>query len=583
MLKISCERRIKLLKTVNDLKKMLRKDINGNKKSSFQSLASDVYEYYNGITVWFECINYRFPEIMNLYINLPIELLKIDIMQMNEISVFAEDYILRELSPVINEFGKSLCNESKEIRAQGDIKMQPVDNKIVRRTGVLYHKGSFVLKMWCRFPLMGVSTVSGKNSCRLITELLKILDAWIEKFDASRLYQKAQVYKNQCEIRNYLKENGYVCFIKNGSILPREKENHMPKMAAIPFKSPSTMEHTIHLTSGEAVTGMMIPKGLTVITGGGYSGKTTMMDAIESGIYPHIEGDGREYVITEETALKVYAEDGRTIHNLDMSPFFKQGISGERIDDFSTEHASGSVSQAANIIEAIYAGSELLLIDEDKSATNFMIRDNMMRKIIKNEPIIPLTDRMDELTKKRNLAVIMVIGAISEYFHYADRLLLIEDYKLYDISNEIKKAEKTEKKLVEENICNWTTQRKIKNTIGSMEKCFFRTVHTENNRKIILDNYTADVMSLTTITTNEQLNSLAFVMEKLLEKMDKDEMKQDVRFAIEKIFSVDSKNNQEVAMMMTRKDRWYEEIRNIDAICCMNRMRGVKFCSNFDD
>ena len=433
-----------------------------------------------------------------------------------------------------------------------------MDSKIVRRTGVLYHRGSFVLKMWCRFPLMGVSTVSGKNSCRLITELLKILDAWIENFDANRLYKKAKVYRNQCEIRKYLKENGYVCFIKNGSILPREKENHMPKMDAIPFKAPSTMEHTIQLNSGE----------------------TTMMDAIESGIYHHIEGDGREYVITEETALKVYAEDGRTIHNLDMSPFFKQEISEERIDDFSTEHASGSVSQAANIIEAVYAGSELLLIDEDKSATNFMVRDKMMRKIIKNEPIVPLTDRIDELTRKMNLAVIMVIGAISEYFHYADRILLIEDYKLYDISSDIKK---TEKILVDETICNWTTHRKIKNAVGSMENCFFRTVHTENNRKIILDNYTADVMSLTAITTNEQLNSLAFVMEKLLEKMDKDEMKNDVRLAIEKIFSVDSKNNQEFAMMITRKDRWYEEIRNIDAICCMNRMRGVKFCSNLDD
>ena len=173
-----------------------------------------------------------------------------------------------------------------------------------------------------------------------------------------------------------------------------------------------------------------------------------------------------------------------------------------------------------------------------------------------------------------------MIGAISEYFHYADRILLIEDYKLYDISNDIKK---TEKILIEENICNWTINRKIKNAVGSMENCFFRTIHTENNRKIILDNYTADVMSLTAITTNEQLNSLAFVMEKLLTKMDKDEIKKDVRFAIEKIFSVDSKNNHEFAMMITRKDRWYEEIRNIDAICCMNRMRGVKFCNNLDD
>lgn len=568
------------MKTVNDLKKILKKEINGYKKALYQSLATDVYEYYNGITISFECINYRFPEIMNIYINIPIELLKMNIGQIEEISVFVEDYILRELSPIINEFGKSLCNESKEIRAQGDIKMQTFDNKIVRRTGVLYKKGSFVLKMWCRFPLIGVTTVSGKNSCRLITELLKILDVWIKNFDASRLHKKAELYVNQCEIRKYLKDNGYVCFIKNGSILPREKQNNMPKIGAIPFKSPSTMEHTIKLKSGDVITGMIINKGLTVITGGGYSGKTTIIDAIESGIYNHIEGDGREYVLTEETALKVYAEDGRPINNLDMSPFFKQQISGESVDDFSTEHASGSVSQAANIIEAVYAGSKLLLIDEDKSATNFMVRDKIMRKIIKNEPIVPLTDRIDELTKKMNIAVIMVIGAISEYFNYADRILLVEDYILHDISNDIEKIEKT---LGDESICNWTNNRKIKNIAGSLENCFFRTVHTENNRKIILDNYTADVMSLTAITTNEQLNSLAFVMEKLLAKIDNDEMKNDVSLAVEKIFLIDSKNNHEFAMMITRKDRWYEEIRNIDALCCINRMRGVKFCSNLDD
>lgn len=565
------------MKTVNDLKKILRKDINGYKKALYQSLASDVYEYYNGITLWFECINYRFPEIMNIHMKIPVELLKIDSRNIDEISVFAEDYILRELSPIVNEFGTNLCNESKEIRAQGDIRMQSADSKIVRRTGVVYHNGSFVLKMWCRFPLIGVTTVSGKKACRLITDLLKILDVWIENFDVNKLYQKSQLYRNQCEVRKYLKDHAYVCFIKNGSILPREKESGSPKIDAIPFLAPGTMKHTIKLKSGEVLTGMIIPKGLTVITGGGYSGKTTILDAIESGIYNHIEGNGREYVITEQTALKAYAEDGRAIHNLDMSPFFKKGIWEESIDDFSTEHASGSVSQAGNIIEAVYAGSELLLIDEDKSATNFMVRDKVMRKVIKNEPIIPLTDRIDELTKKMNIAVIMVIGAMSEYFNYADKILLVEDYRLYDISDNLQKADRIP---VDETICNWTKDRRIKNKIGSMENCFFRTVHTENNRKIVLDRYTADVMSLTTITTNEQLNSLAFAMERLLAKLDKDEMKKDVRLALEQIFAMDSENNHEFAVMITRKDRWYEEIRDIDAICCMHRMRGIEFCNN---
>lgn len=82
------------------------------------------------------------------------------------------------------------------------------------------------------------------------------------------------------------------------------------------------------------------------------------------------------------TALKTDAEDGRPISNLDISPFFNY-LPGKKLDNFSTLHASGSVSQAANIIEAVCGNSKLLFIDEDKSATNFMIRDRNMRKIIK--------------------------------------------------------------------------------------------------------------------------------------------------------------------------------------------------------
>ena len=161
-------------------------------------------------------------------------------------------------------------------------------------------------------------------------------------------------------------------------ILPRENGTDEPMKNAIPFISPPELSVTISFSDGSELSGMAIRKGVTVITGGGYSGKSTMLDAIEMGIYCHIPGDGREYVITDESALKIDAEDGRPVSGLDISPFFRFLPGNADASCFSTPHASGSVSQAANIVEAVYSGSKLLLIDEDKSATNFMIRDRNM-------------------------------------------------------------------------------------------------------------------------------------------------------------------------------------------------------------
>ena len=150
------------------------------------------------------------------------------------------------------------------------------------------------------------------------------------------------------------------------------------------------------------------------------------MDAIATGVYNHVPGDGREYVITDSDALKIYAEDGRPVHSLDLSPFFRHLPNETDVKNFSTPHASGSVSQAANIIEAVCGGAKLLLIDEDKSATNFMIRDSNMRFVVKNEPIIPFTDRVRELYREKQISTILVIGGSSEYLAYADQVILLD-------------------------------------------------------------------------------------------------------------------------------------------------------------
>lgn len=188
---------------------------------------------------------------------------------------------------------------------------------------------------------------------------------------------------------------------------------------AVPFKSPESMAVRIDVPHGKPLRGMGIPRGITLIVGGGYHGKSTLLEALERGVYNHIQGDGREYVITEASAVKIRAEDGRSIKNVDISMFINDLPNGRDTRHFYTEDASGSTSQAANVIEAMEAGSRTLLIDEDTSATNFMIRDELMQLVVsrESEPITPYIDRIRELYEVYGISSILVAGSSGSYFH----------------------------------------------------------------------------------------------------------------------------------------------------------------------
>ena len=194
---------------------------------------------------------------------------------------------------------------------------------------------------------------------------------------------------------------------------------------AVRFKSPSSMRGEIAVPYGNPLTGMFVPKGVTLIVGGGYHGKSTLLEALERGVYDHIGGDGREYVLTDDTAFKIRAEDGRSIKNVDISMFINGLPNGKDTQHFHTEDASGSTSQAANVIEAMESGSKVLLIDEDTSATNFMIRDELMQLVVSREaePITPYIDRIRELYEVYGMSSIIVAGSSGSYFHKADHII----------------------------------------------------------------------------------------------------------------------------------------------------------------
>lgn len=279
---------------------------------------------------------------------------------------------------------------------------------------------------------------------------------FISEFDYARLRETVILAEKQAAIRRWLDGSAYCAFIANGSVLPRAKGSDLPLPGAIPFLSVPGDEIEV-----AGIRGMGFRRGVTVVTGGGYSGKSTLLDALSAGVYDHALGDGRELCITDKSAVAVSAEDGRSVKHVNISPFIKWLPGGNTVD-FSTEHASGSTSQAANIMEAVDVGAKLLLIDEDRSATNFMIRDRMMKALIEREPITPFTDRVNELHTARGVSTILVIGGSGEYLSVCDRVYLMDEFRIRDATEEAKRiCEKEPRSFSPPSPADWSQDRTL--------------------------------------------------------------------------------------------------------------------------
>ena len=469
---------------------------------------------YNFLRFWFAGASRRASEKLILYVRIPSKCLSENIIFEN---IPCETFLLRLISPMINELSNSYLNTDKHIREKVQFKSQTAGEYMVRRSGIRYdaRENAYILRINFNVPLVNALSVNAKAAIRAIRDILKHVETALNGFDRDELNLYVKTYIYQQEIRKYMNEHCLCSFIANGSILPRENGTFSPMKNAIPFNSPKEVEVIISLPDGTRMVGMGIKKGITVITGGGYSGKSTLLDAIEMGIYNHIPGDGREFVLTDSSALKMYAEDGRPVSELDLSPFFKYLPGRAELQKFSTFHASGSVSQAANIIESVCGKCRLLLIDEDKSATNFMIRDKNMRLVVKNEPIIPFTDRVRELCCEKNVSTILVIGGSSEYLSYADTVILMEDYLPHTITEDIQTLDLPEA-THNETSANWASSRRLVPKETSKTFLYFKSVETENEKKIIFDEYSADITHLTALISGDQLNTLSCVMECLL-------------------------------------------------------------------
>lgn len=263
--------------------------------------------------------------------------------------------------------------------------------------------------------------------------------------DKKRVRSIIDLAEDQQYIRDELEKNDLIAFVANGAILPRESGvSDKPMKGAVRFQSPKEMEVTMKLPHKGEISGMGIRRGITLIVGGGYHGKSTLLKALELGVYNHIQGDGREYVITKDDAMKIRAEDGRSIKKTDISMFINDLPNGKDTRGFYTEDASGSTSQAANVIESMEAGASVMLIDEDTSATNFMIRDELMQRVIHRdmEPITPFIDRILELYQVYGISTVIVAGSSGAYFHIADMIIQMDRYEPKEITKLAKETAK---------------------------------------------------------------------------------------------------------------------------------------------
>ena len=362
----------------------------------------------------------------------------------------AADFCLRAFAPYLDTLNEALYNRSRPDSENGKYYLcRPGGEVLLRNTAYFAAcpQKDYVNGTGCTVYLLDDGVERPPRLClclrmqvqlpyrklrraiqMLCRDLPEAVELFIAQFDGAALGRALALAERQAAIRARLADSDYCAFLANGSILPRAKGSDLPLADAVPFQS--TPEDEIEICG---VRGMGIRRGVTVITGGGYSGKSTMLDAISAGIYNHAPGDGRELCLTDSSAVTVSAEDGRSVKNVNISPFIKW-LPGGDTAHFSTDHASGSTSQAANIMEAVDGGARLLLLDEDRSATNFMIRDGMMKALIEREPITPFTDRVRELAA-RGISTILVIGGSGEYLAVADRIYLMEDYRIRDVTD----------------------------------------------------------------------------------------------------------------------------------------------------
>lgn len=477
-------------------------------------------------------------------------------------------------------FSKNIKNQSEKIFGSGKsglIEISRCPQEILERTAIIRNKNFFEARFYVGFPARGRSVLARELEKIIFNIIPNIVEnTFIYKnINKLNLINRVKLIEDQFYIRKNLKEKGLVAFVANESILPRESGvSARPLRNGKKFISPQALEVEFDTPNRGKIKGMGIPKGITLIIGGGYHGKSTLLRALELGIYNHIEGDGREFVITDESALKVRAEDGRAITSMDISLFINNLPNGKDTIKFNMENASGSTSQAANIIEAIESKSKVLLIDEDTSATNFMIRDDIMQQLVvkEKEPITPFIDVAKSLYKQLGISTILVAGSCGDFFDIADLVIQMDSYEPYEVTAKAKELSRGKVSLRDDLDISIDFGRVLdKGSISEGPKGI--KIKTLGKDGLSINKENIDLKSVEQIVDGEQINTIGIAIKFIEDKYSgKDLTIEKIADEIEKditknLIGIDNIKGGNGSLAMPRKQ---------EILCAINRLRTLK-------
>ena len=325
---------------------------------------------------------------------------------------------------------------SRGIGPSGTIAVDVGEQEILERTSCVVCPEFVEVRFSAALPSAG-RTISGRDAmAMLLDEVPRVVGSALVRsaLDEASLRRHVAVAEDQEALRAQLAERHLVAFVADGAVLPRASgvsQRPLTGPQVVPFESPPELRTELATPNRGRVTGMGVPQGVSLIVGGGFHGKSTLLAALDRGVYNHIPGDGREYVVTRSDAVRIRAEDGRPAERVNISAFVDGLPFQKDTTSFTTDNASGSTSQAVNIVEALEVGTKLLLVDEDTSATNFMIRDARMQRLIPNawEPITPFIDQVRNLFADYSVSTVLVVGGSGDYFDVADTVIAMHDYR----------------------------------------------------------------------------------------------------------------------------------------------------------
>lgn len=442
-------------------------------------------------------------------------------------AVALRDYLARTLRELLKGQAISIAPAGQEILERSSVNLHETWQDDFS-TPAFNTPGPYLeLRLRWSLPAFG-REIAGRQAARNLNldlaRAIASLDLRESELGAAA-WKHCQVAEDHAALQEILVERGWVAFLADGANLARRSGvSQLPLEGGVPLTAPETLAQTVHLPHAGAVRGTAIPAGVTVIAGGGYHGKSTLLNAIARGIYPHIPGDGRELVATVPEAMAVRAADGRAVTGVDLRPFISH-LPGRDADpaQFTTANASGSTSQAASIMESLELWGQpaqaALLLDEDTCATNLLIRDQRMRALVSSErePITPLVDRIRALHRERGISTLIVMGGSGDYLDVADQVLIMDSYRLVDATAQARQVCDSQPR-VDTSLPDFPLPaQRLPQSPEAKRRGPSRT-RALGTQRLVLDRHEVDVADVSGLVDEGQALAVAWALRALLER-----------------------------------------------------------------